>query len=102
MAQQLLQINFKFNVARADYEQLAAELASTFAELDGLRWKIWLMNEKEREAGGIYLFEDETSLQAYLDSELAAGIISHPALAEISAKPFELLDDPTAATRGPV
>ena len=102
MAQQLLQINFKFNVSRAEFEQLATQLASSFAELDGLVWKIWLMNEKEREAGGIYLFDGEASLQSYLEGPLAAQVMSHPALSELSAKPFDLLSDPTATTRGPV
>jgi hypothetical protein len=102
MAQQLLQVNFKFSVTRAEFEQLAAQLASSFAELDGLRWKVWLMNERQNEAGGIYLFEDEASLQSYLDGPLAAQVMSHPALSELSAKPFELLAEPTATTRGPV
>jgi hypothetical protein len=102
MTQQLLQVNFKFNVSRAEYEQLADQLASSFAELDGLRWKVWLMNEEEKEAGGIYLFEDEASLKSYLDGPLAAQVISHPALSELSAKPFELLGGPTATTRGPI
>jgi hypothetical protein len=102
MAQQLLQINFKFSVSRAEFEQLAVELASSFAELDGLRWKIWLMNEEKSEAGGIYLFEDESSLNAYLEGPLAAQVMSHPALSELSAKPFDLLGAPTSITRGPV
>ena len=102
MAQQLLQINFKFNVSRAEYEQLADQLAHAFAELDGLRWKVWLMNEAEQEAGGIYLFEDEAALQAYLDGPLAAQVMAHPALSGISAKPFGLLGGPTATTRGPI
>jgi hypothetical protein len=102
MAQQLLQINFKFSVSRAEFEQLAAQLASSFAELDGLVWKIWLMNEKDSEAGGIYLFQDEASLNSYLEGPLAAQVMSHPALSELSAKPFELLGAPTSITRGPV
>ena len=44
MSEQILQINFNFNVSRMEYEEAAGLLAPSFAELPGLRWKIWLMN----------------------------------------------------------
>jgi len=102
MAAKILQINFKFSVTRAEFEQVALSLAGEFAKLAGLRWKVWLMNESENEAGGIYLFENESSLKAYLEGPLAAQVMSHPALSEISAKQFDVLDEQTAITRGPV
>jgi hypothetical protein len=43
------------------------------------------MNEPEQEAGGIYLFADSQSLDAYLNSEIVAGIVSYPALSDFSA-----------------
>ena len=102
MAVKLLQINFKFNVTGAEYEQLADQLAAPFAEVDGLRWKIWILNEAESEAGGIYLFEDEAALSSFLAGPLAAQVSSHPALSEMSVKPFDVMSGPTAAARGPV
>jgi len=60
------------------------------------------MNEAENEAGGIYLFNDESSLQAFIDGPLAAKVKSHPALSEMSAKLFDVMEDLTAITRGPV
>jgi len=56
----------------------------------------------ENEAGGIYLFDDEASLKAYLEGPLAAQVMNHPALSEMSAKAFDVLSDVTAITRGPV
>ncbi len=102
MSERILLINFKFSVPRADYEQAAASLAGAFAEVPGLRWKIWTMNEAESEAGGIYLFEDDSSLQNFLNGPLAAQVQSHPAFSDLTAKPFEVLADPTATTRGPI
>jgi hypothetical protein len=43
MAEQILQINFKFNVAAAEYRKLAQEIAGAFAEVEGLRWKVWIL-----------------------------------------------------------
>jgi hypothetical protein len=98
----LLQLNFKFSVTSAEYEGAVSPLADKFAAVPGLRWKIWMINEAESEAGGIYLFEDEASLKALLDSELAAGVINHPALSNFSVKTFAVMDKVTAVTRGPV
>ena len=102
MAKMILQVNFKFSVSRAEFEQLASDIAKDFAALPGLQWKIWLMNEEEKEAGGIYLFKDEVSVKAYLEGPLAAQVMSHPALSQMSAKVFGVIDDVTAITRGPV
>ena len=102
MPGRILQINFKFNLSRAEYEQAVSDLAANFAALAGLRWKVWIMNEAEKEAGGIYMFEDEASLKAYLEGPLAAGVISHPALSDFSVKQFDVMDDVSKVTRGPV
>lgn len=102
MSARLLQLNFKFNVSGAEYEQAVSPLASEFAALPGLRWKVWILNEAEQEAGGIYLFDDEASVKAYLEGPLAAQVTSHPALSDFSVKQFDVMDDLTAITRGPV
>ncbi len=102
MSVKVLQINFKFNVPREAYEQTVSPLASDFAAVPGCRWKIWLMNEAENEAGGIYLFDDDASLQTYLGSPLVAAVTSHPALSGFSVKQFDTLEAVTKVTRGPI
>jgi hypothetical protein len=52
--------------------------------------------------GGIYLFDDASSAQAYLQGPIAAGLGQHPAVSDISVRQFEVLDSLTAITRGPV
>jgi len=102
MSGKILQLNFRFNVSRAEYEQAGSSLASDFAAVTGLRWKIWMINEVEREAGGIYLFNDEASLKDFLEGSLVAQVKSHPALSDFSVKQFDVMEDLTAITRGPV
>jgi len=48
------------------------------------------------------LFDDESSLQAFLAGPLAAGVTSHPALSDMSVKQFDMMEEETAITRGPV
>ena len=102
MSTRILQVNFKFSVSRSEYEQTAASLAGAFTDVPGLRWKVWIMNEADNEAGGIYLFDDDASLQDYLAGPLAAQVKSHPAFSDMSAKQSEVMHDATAITRGPV
>ena len=102
MAPQILQVNFKFNVPRAQFEDDASSLAQAFAEIPGCVWKIWPMNEDESEAGGIYLFADEASLENYKASPLFAAVLSHPALSDYSVKQFEVLEELGRVTRAPI
>lgn len=102
MSETLMQLNFKYDVSAEDYIDAVAPLAEQFAALPGLRWKIWMINPEESEAGGIYLFEDEGALQDFLEGDLAATVISHPALRDFSVKPFKVMGEQTAVTRGPV
>jgi hypothetical protein len=102
MSLQLLQINYKFNGSRADFEREFGPMAAEIAKVPGLRWKVWLVNEAESSGGGCYLFEDEASLLSYLSGPVIAALKSHPAFSELSARTFAVLDGLTALTRGPV
>ena len=102
MSQQILQLNFTFNVSRNEYESMCSSLANDFAKVPGCQWKVWLMNEKDNEAGGIYLFEDEKALEQFKASPLAAGVLSHPALSDFSVKQFDILENVSAVTRAPL
>jgi len=102
MSGKLLQINFKLRVPAADYVAEVTSMAEDIARVPGLLWKVWLMNESENEAGGIYWFVDEASLQSYLDGPIVAAVASHPALEQISVKAFDNLSGLSEITRGPV
>lgn len=102
MPQQLLEISFKFNLPREEYEAAARELALSFKDVPGLQWKVWILNEKDREAGGVYLFKDASALETFLASDLAAQVTNHPAFSDLSAKPYEVLEEPSLTCRGPL
>lgn len=102
MSQKILQINFQFSVSAKDYEQACLPAAQPIADTPGLRWKVWLMNEAEHEAGGIYLFDDQASVQAFLAGPVVAAVKSNPAISGVSAKLFDVMEALTAITRGPV
>ncbi len=102
MSGRILQINFKFSVSPGQLAEGFAPLAEPIAAVAGLRWKIWSLNEAESEFAGIYLFDDSESAQAYLQGPIIAEVNKHPALSDISAKQFDVIDEFSAITRGPV
>ena len=102
MPAKILQINFRLKTSTSEYQSLCESVAQAFADVPGLRWKIWLLNERGREAGGIYLFESELAMDDFLLGPLAAQVESHPALDGFSVKTFDVMEEVTAITRGPV
>lgn len=102
MSQKILQVNLKFNISKVDLEQAWLPAVQPIADTPGLRWKIWLMNEAEHEAGGIHLFDDEASLRAYLAGPIVAAVKSSPVVSNINVKQFDVMEEHTTITRGPV
>jgi hypothetical protein len=102
VAKTIVLITFKFNGSKAEYLETFREAAVAIAATPGLSWKVWPWNDEDRVGGGIYIFEDAASAQAYLGGSIAAGLGEHPALSDLSVKQFEVLDSLTAVTRGPV
>jgi len=98
----ILQINFNLNVPVAEYQKLTDSVAHAFADMPGLRWKIWLLNPAAQEAGGIYLFDSQASLDAYLNGPLIGQLRGLPSIRNISIKQFDVMPEVTALTRGPV
>lgn len=102
MSQRILQINYRFDVSSDDYIGAVSPMARDFAGVKGLCWKVWLLNDEKSEGGGIMLFDDQASLDAFLKSPLAAKVISHPALADFSVRQFGVMEKETGITRGPL
>jgi hypothetical protein len=98
----ILQINFTLNVPVEAYQMMSKSVANAFLDVPGLKWKIWLLNPTTQEAGGIYLFDSQASLDGYLNGPLVAKLKSLPVIRNLSVKQFEAMPELTALTRGPV
>lgn len=102
MTQQLVQINFRFKLPIGEYEETTQKLAIYFSRLPDLHWKIWLMNEENNEAGGIYLFKNAAAVEAYRKSELFRNLETAPFISSISFKQFDIMESQSLATNMPV
>ena len=97
----LLQIDFKFE---GPFGKVLAtelqELAKDIAEEPGLVWKIWTESAERKEAGGIYLFEDEQSASKFLEKH--GKRLKKLGIENITAKLSDISEELTEITRGPV
>lgn len=75
-------------------------LARSIADEPGLIWKIWTENEAAGEAGGVYLFKDLASAQAYLAMHTAR--LKGFGIATVNGKIFAVNDALSQLDRGPV
>jgi hypothetical protein len=97
-----LQVNFKMKITGAQYKQTYESAASVLAAVPGLVWKVWIFNDQEHEAGGIYLFDSEASLMAFAGGQIVANVMANPDLSDFSVKTFDIMEDLSAVTRGPL
>ncbi|MCG3728708.1 monooxygenase [Vibrio cincinnatiensis] len=68
----LLQVDFDFTGPFGEEMATAlAELAESINHEQGFIWKIWTENQQDNVAGGIYLFENQHSAEAYLEMHSA-------------------------------
>jgi len=102
MASCVLQTNFTFTVSADEFIAAAEPLADAFAAVPGLVWKVWLLNPQTREAGGVYLFEDEDALAVFLNGPLIAGLSEHPAIVGVTVRQLPVWEAPSAVTNAPL
>lgn len=98
----VLQVNFKLAVPAAEWKQIAESVVGEFTDVPGLRWKVWLLDEENGAAGGIYLFDDDAAVQNFLQTPIAQQLPNAPFLTDLSVKSYDVMDRVTAMTRGPV
>jgi quinol monooxygenase YgiN len=102
MPQKMLITNYNYSVSREEYENTINQIAQAFADVPGCLWKIWMIDEEKKEAGAVYLFKDDESLQNFKSSPLVASVLSHPALSNFDLKERDILNEVSKITRAPL
>ena len=96
----ILIVNFNLNgMSDSEFRAMSDQLAPAFAAVPGLVSKAWLADEASNTYGGVYLWDDEASCQAYKQSDLFNAVKTHPNFANISSREFGVLDGPSTVTR---
>ena len=98
----LLDVSFAYDIAADELRAELAPLTEQFAATDGLVWKLWAIDEENSRFSGKLLFADGKTMQAFLDGELAATLMAHPALSDFEATPYAVMAAESRQTRGPI
>ena len=93
-------VNFNLEgITHEQYEGAATELAPAFMELNGLKSKVWLSDEKNNVYGGIYTWENLQNMNDYINSPFYDEVLgNNPSFVNITSNAFEVLDGPTKIT----
>lgn len=102
MTPQVLQITFTLSGTEAEYTTACAHAAEAIAAIPNLIWKVWVFNEAEQTAGGIYCFESTKALTSYLESPIVAALKTNPTFSNIRIQQFGVIESLTAQTHGPI
>ncbi len=97
----LLEIGFSYNVSTDEFMAEISPLAEEFANTDGLVWKLWALDEDNSRFSGLLLFDDSSAVDAFLEGELAATIMGHPALSEFEVAPYSVMMEQSRVTGDP-
>lgn len=84
----------------SEMSEAMQELAQSISQEPGLIWKIWTENKDQSKAGGVYLFKDKASAQAYLD--MHSKRLNSFGISGIDARFFEVNQPLTAINSGPL
>ena len=85
----LIQVDFPYQGPFGNaMTEAMLELAESIAKEPGFIWKVWMENEATKEAGGIYLFEDRASAEAYVSMHTAR--LKSFGVPEVHAKIFDV------------
>ena len=99
MSKKLLQLHFAFNGPfGSEMSRQLVELAESINQEPGFIWKVWTESEKNHEAGGIYLFEDEDTALAYLKKHTAS--LKSLGVDDVICKVFDVNEPLTALNHG--
>jgi|SRR6056300_404177 hypothetical protein len=96
----IVQINFPYTESQADIENHSEEAAGRFTGVDGLVWKIWLVDEATKTAGGIYLFSTRDQAEDYAAGELVKHLKN--VRDNVTVSVFDTIDGAGLVTNAPV
>jgi hypothetical protein len=96
----IVQINFPYTESESDLISHSSDAAPRFLNVDGLDWKIWLVDENTKTAGGIYLFQTREAAQAYASGPMVSHLKN--VREGVDVRVFDTIDEAGKVTRAPV
>jgi Putative mono-oxygenase ydhR len=93
---------FNYSMSTEELKKIMPTVAPKFSAIPGCCWKIWLINEEPKEAGGVYLFESAEYLEEFLNSNQFASVTNNPAFSNFQTNTFGVSEAASVITYGPL
>jgi len=102
MAKKVFTSKFSYGMPTDELRKIMSVAAPVFSAVPGCCWKIWLIDEDRKEAGGLYLFESAAKLEQFLNSDLWASVINNPAFNHFQTNTFGVDEAAGVITSAPI
>lgn len=107
-----LQVEVTLNVPSETWLAACDQAVPTMCRLEGLVWKLWVLDEAAGKAGGLYLFRDAATARAHADGPVlehlrTCGIVRDvhvrilPIVDQLSRRTFAFASSPSGIQHEP-
>lgn len=98
----VLHLRFQLRVQPDILLAQSRQAATIIDSVEGLIWKIWVFQKEELEMGGIYLFADRETAEAYLNHPVVQAVCSNPFVVSMESRIWDVESSLSALTRAPL
>ena len=98
----VLHLRFKLRVPPGALLAQSREAANVIASVEGLIWKIWVLQETQFEMGGVYLFANRQTAEAYVNHPVIQAVRGNPAVVSFESQLWDVETSLSALTRAPL
>jgi hypothetical protein len=98
----LLHLRFILRVSPEVLIAKCQEAANVIAFAEGLIWKIWVFKKDGLELGGIYLFANRETAEAYLNHPVIQAVRINPSVVSTEYQLWDVESSLSAITRAPL
>ena len=102
MTKKVFTTKFNYSMPTEELKKIMPAVAPKFSEIPGCNWKIWLINEDRKEAGGVYLFESASELEQFVNGNLFASVANNPAFSNLQTNTFGVAEAASVITGAPL
>src|SRR5690348_1070698 len=95
-------ITYRLNdISQTEYlTQMVEPDAPILADVSGLVSKVWLADEERNTFGGFYLWESKEAMDAFMQSDLVAAVVSRPFVEDVTSVDYKVNEAASKITRG--
>eukprot|EP01027_Heterolobosea_sp_BB2_P016548 GEZU01023551.1.p1 GENE.GEZU01023551.1~~GEZU01023551.1.p1 ORF type:complete len:113 (-),score=35.59 GEZU01023551.1:89-427(-) len=106
IAPKLLVITFNSKKSVKDIQNNQNDTKEHFAkplvEFPGLKWKIFLADPVQNKLGGIYMWEDDSAVKKFLESDFVKRLKESPDFSNFDVHVYDTLAECSKVTRAPI